>query len=243
LRQGLGELGEGGGPDYHLKGTACWDFAMKQILKSGKRPQDWQTSCSIALAVNPTRPRMTPKSKAERRWQPLAPGFAFTELLVIVGITAVLLIGVAGFALFSGRSFAAIFNYVDLDDANRVAMEQLAKDLRQAKRVTAFGTNYLYLEDVDKTPLKYDYSAPERTLTRSKAGVTKTILSECDTLKFDICQRNALVGSYELSAAGATNDSAKVIDVSWVCSRTIFGKKENGETIQPTRMFVRKQGS
>jgi hypothetical protein len=37
-------------------------------------------------------------------------GFAFTELLVIVGTTVVLLIGVAGFALFSGRSFAAIFN-------------------------------------------------------------------------------------------------------------------------------------
>jgi len=170
-------------------------------------------------------------------------GFAFIELLVIVGITVVLLIGVAGFALFSGRSFAAIFNYVDLDDANRVAMEQLAKDLRQAKRVTGFGANYLYLEDADKEPLKYDYNAADRTLSRSKGGVTKTVLSECDTLKFDICQRNALAGSYEIYSGGSSNDSAKVIDVSWVCSRTIFGKNENGETIPPTRMFFRKQGS
>src|SRR3954453_21659110 len=94
-------------------------------------------------------------------------GFAFTELLVIIGVTSMLLLGVAAFALFSGRSFAAIFNYVDLDDANRAAMEQLAKDLRQAKRVTGSGANFLYLEDSDRAALKYDYSAPDRTLTRT----------------------------------------------------------------------------
>src|SRR5213076_3067836 len=105
---------------------------------------------------------------------------------------------------------------------------------------TRSGTNFLYLEDSDRVTLKYDYSASDRTLTRTKGGITKTILSECDTLKFDICQRSALAGSSEF--ASATNDSAKVIDVSWNFSRINFGKKEKGETLPPPRMLIRKQG-
>jgi len=55
-------------------------------------------------------------------------------------------------------------------------------------------------------------------------------------------QRNPIDGSLEVYDA-ASFDVAKVIDVSWVCSRTIFGRKENTESVQTARIVIRKQGS
>ena len=49
-------------------------------------------------------------------------------------------------------------------------------------------------------------------------------------------------GSYDVYPAG-TIATAKVIDVSWVCSRTLFGRKENTESVQTARIVIRKQGS
>jgi len=177
--------------------------------------------------------------------EPRRRGFVLSELLVVMGVSTILLVALAAVSMFSGRSFAAIFNYVDLDDANRVAMDQLSRDIRQANRVTAFSTNYLYLEDGDPglSAIKYDYSPSLRTLTRTKNSVSKTVLSDCDSLKFDVCQRNPVGGSYDVYPVATTIDTAKVIDVSWVCSRTLFGRKENTESVQTARIVIRKQGS
>src|SRR5258705_8673927 len=90
-------------------------------------------------------------------------GFVLSEMVMVMGISTMLVVALAAVSMFSSRSFAAIFNYVDLDDANRVAMDQLSRDIRQANRVTAFSTNYLYLEDTDLSIIQYDYSSTNRT--------------------------------------------------------------------------------
>src|SRR3954469_19321011 len=135
----------------------------------------------------------TTSGKSQRR-----AGFVLSEMLVVMGVSTILLVALAAVSMFSSRSFAAIFNYVDLDDANRVAMDQLSRDIRQANRVTAFSTNYLYLEDADLSIIQYEYSSTNRTLTRTKNTASRTILSDCDTLKFDVCQRNPVGGSYDV---------------------------------------------
>src|SRR5437870_4991689 len=63
-------------------------------------------------------------------------GFALSEMLVVMGISTIAMLAITAFTMFSSRSFAAIFNYVDLDDANRVAMDKLSRDIRQANGVT-----------------------------------------------------------------------------------------------------------
>jgi Tfp pilus assembly protein PilW len=175
-------------------------------------------------------------------------GFVLSEILVVMGISTILILAITAFTMFTGRSFAAIFNYVDLDDANRVAMDQLSRDIRQANRVTDFTTNgyNLTLETPDDAggvwSLSYAYDPTARTLTRSMNSVSKVILRDCDTLNFDIRQRNPIAGSYDVYPVATTISTAKVIDVSWVCSRTIFGRKENTESVQTARIVIRKQG-
>ena len=175
-------------------------------------------------------------------------GFVLSEILVVMGISTILILAITAFTMFSGRSFAAIFNYVDLDDSNRIAMDQLSRDIRQANRVTSFTTNgySLTLETPDDSggvaSLSYTYDSTARTLTRLKNSVSKVLLHDCDSLHFDIRQRNPIGGSYDVYPVATTISTAKVIDVSWVCSRTIFGRKENTESVQTARIVIRKQG-
>jgi len=163
-------------------------------------------------------------------------------MLVVMGISTMAMLAITAFTMFSSRSFAAIFNYVDLDDSNRIAMDKLSRDIRQANGVTAFSTNFVTL-DYPGGAIDYRYDKAAGTLTRTEGGVPKVILSNCDTLYFDVCKRPTTPGSYEVYPVATTIDTAKVIDVSWVCSRTIFGRKENTEAVQTARIVIRKQGS
>ena len=169
-------------------------------------------------------------------------GFVLTEIVVALGVTLLLFASVCAFSAFSGRSFAAMFNYVDLDEVNRIAMDQVTRDLRQANRVTDFTATSLTLEDADLALISYTYDATARSLTRMKNGVTRLLLKDCDRLSFTVGQRNPVGGSYDVYPA-ATAKTAKVVNVSWACSRTICGVKENTENVQTARIIIRKQGT
>jgi hypothetical protein len=159
-----------------------------------------------------------------------------------IGITGLVIIVLTSFVMFSSRSFAALFNYVDLDDANRIAIDVITRDVRQANRVTASTATSLTLEDSDGSFITFAYSPSTHTLTRTKSGNAMVLLRDCDSLSFSLGQRNTVGGSYDVYPA-ATPTTCKVVNVSWICSRTIFGKKENSESVQTARIVIRKQGS
>ena len=169
-------------------------------------------------------------------------GYTLIETLFTVGVTSLSLLALATFYLFSTHSFVTLFNYVDLDDDNRIAMDQLTRDVRQCNCVKSYTTNSLVLTDSDLADLAYDYSPTTRTLTRTKSGVSQLILKECDRLAFVIDQRNPVNGTYDIYPS-ATPATAKVVNVSWMCSRSIFGYKEDTESVQTARIVIRKQGS
>jgi hypothetical protein len=108
--------------------------------------------------------------------------------------------------------------------------------------VTAYSTNSITLQDSDLSSIVYSYNPRSRVLNRIQNGSSRVILHDCDSLGFSIGQRNTVGGSYDVYPA-ATPATAKVVNVSWVCSRTIFGKKENSESVQTARIVIRKQGS
>lgn len=160
------------------------------------------------------------------------------EIVVVIGVITILVLAITSLSMYSGRSFAAIFNYVDLDEANRLVMDQLSRDLRQASRVTACTSNSLILEDADLSTLSYTYHRGSRTLSRAKGNSARVLLHDCDNLRFDVVRRSQLDGVRDVypTAAG----TAKVIDVSWVCSRTIFGRNQNPESIPIARVVLGK---
>lgn len=173
-----------------------------------------------------------------------AAGFALLEAVIAAGITTLMVLVLCSFTIFSGHSFATLFNYVDLHDVNRIAMDRITRDVRQANRVKAATSTSLTLEEADGvSEIVYTYSPSLRTLFRSKTGwPMEQILTECERLEFTLGQRNPVGGSFDVYNPSSMN-LVKVVNVSWMCSRSILGRKENTESVQTARIVIRKQGT
>jgi Tfp pilus assembly protein PilW len=176
--------------------------------------------------------------------RPARPGgrtaFTLVELLVTMGLSSILLIAVASLSLYTGRTFAALTNYVDLDNASRNALDTITSDVRQVRWLNRFSPSNLVFADFDNQDLTYTYNGNAKTLSRIKGGQATVLLRECDTLMFRMYQRNTASNTFDLIST--TNVTmCKAIDVSWVCSRQIFGKRVNTESVQTARIIIRKQ--
>ena len=173
-------------------------------------------------------------------------GFLLAETMMAVLVVTVLMLSIVMFMVFSMRSFTTMYNYVELDDRNRIAMDQLTRDVRQCKRVIACDATRLVLEDDDGLPLSYTYhpaaGAEEGRLVRNKNGSDRVVLTGCDRLTFHIGQRNTVTGTYDYYPA-ASPATAKIVNVAWLCSRKVMGRKENTESVQTARIVIRKQGT
>lgn len=180
-------------------------------------------------------------TSTEQRASRSQAGFTLSEMMIAVGITGILMVVLACISMLSGRTFVAFANYVDLDDANRIAMDTLTRDLRGCNRVTSCTATTLIVEDADGLPITYVFSPGAQTLTRTKNGTSKVMLKGCDALTFSIAQRNPVGGSYDVYPAAGPS-TAKVVNVAWNCSRTIFGRKANTENVQTARIVIRRQG-
>jgi prepilin-type N-terminal cleavage/methylation domain-containing protein len=169
-------------------------------------------------------------------------GMTLVEFMVASAITSLLGLGVASLLFYSGRSFAAIANYVELDHSSRMALDRMSREIRQANRLTAFTSTSLTFEDADGGQLSYTYNTTAKTLTRTKDGVADSspLLEECDFLQFSIFQRNSVGGTYDQYAA-ATASTCKLVQLNWVCSRKIFGIPKNTESVQSAKIVIRKQ--
>jgi Tfp pilus assembly protein PilW len=168
-------------------------------------------------------------------------GGTLVEALIAIGVTGLIMMALASISMVSGRSFVAFANYVDLDSANRIAMDILTRDIRECNRVTGYTTNRLIIEDFSGFSVTYEYDQDRQTLVRSRNGVSKTLLTGCESLNFNIAQRNPLNGNYDVYPTATVSD-AKVVNVSWNCSRNILGHRANTENVQTARIVIRRQG-
>jgi len=167
------------------------------------------------------------------------------ELLVAVALGGVVMTAVMTLAFFSARSFAAITNYVDLDNSSRNALDIMSREIRQADRLLSGDDHQLVFTHTDPVSgaaftISYIYNPDNRTLTRLRPGESRTVLlQECDFLKFSIFQRNPVGGTYDQYPT-ANPATCKLVQLSWVCSRTILGKQANTESVQSAKVVMRK---
>jgi hypothetical protein len=173
-----------------------------------------------------------PKAKKWRR------ALTLVETLVAVGISSIAFAALAAFAFYSGRSFAAIGNYVDLDNTSRKAVDLMTKEIRQAKSLTGYQTNALTFTDYDDKQLQYIYDPAGQTLTRVKDTIPTVLLTGCDSLEFHIYDGAPNPGTNNFNL---TTDAArcKLIDMKWRCSRLLLGQKANTETVQTAQVVIR----
>ncbi|MFT4588024.1 MAG: Tfp pilus assembly protein PilW [Candidatus Binatia bacterium] len=165
-------------------------------------------------------------------------GASLVELLVSVGISGMVLAVIAVFMMYTARSFASLDNYLDLDVKSRLALDRMSREIRQADGLTSFATNQLVFAYTG-TNLTFAHDAVAKTLTRSFMGTSETLLEGCDELTFSIFQRNPINGSFEQYPT-ASADTAKLIQLDWVCSREIMGQTANTESVQSAKIVIRK---
>lgn len=164
-------------------------------------------------------------------------GMTLVEVLIALGIAGILMIALASMTMFSSKSLAGLYNYVDLCSGNRQTLDRMSSEIRQAQRLTGFTTNKLTFVDSDGKALVYEYFPDERVLRRSKDGIDETLLTGCDKLTFTSYRRNTQQGTFD---QGTTNVASKVITVDWTCSRMILGARVNTEPVQSAKFVVRK---
>jgi type II secretory pathway component PulJ len=189
--------------------------------------------CKIT-SINARRPR----ERASR-------GFTLLEGVLAMGIGSMLMIAVASMIFFSARSFAALANYVDLNTKSRVALDQMSRDIRNSDRMIHFSTNRLEFLELDATILAYVHDPEDRTLSMIRmqgttVTETKVLLTECDSLEFQVFARNPRQGTYDQYPAGVPAN-AKLVRLQWVSSRDILGKKATTESVQTARIVIRNQ--
>jgi Tfp pilus assembly protein PilW len=161
---------------------------------------------------------------------------------VAVAISSLVLAGLGSLIFYTGRSFAALANYVDLDAKSRHALDTMSREIRQSNKVISGTATTLTIEDADGKQVVYNYDAGSRTVTRMKDGVAdeEPLLTECNFLEFKMFQRNPVAGAYDQYAA-ATASLCKLVQLRWVCSRDLITAKWNTESVQSAKIVIRKQ--
>jgi len=163
------------------------------------------------------------------------------EMMIAVTIFLIAMSAVMTLTLYGARAFAAITNYVDLDQYSRKALDRMSLEIRQADRLDYYTTNRLVMSiNGGTTNLIYSYDPIAKQLVRYLGTEVETLLKECSTLRFDMFDRNTVSNSFDqFPTSVATN--AKLIRVSWTCTRTILGSEVNTESVQSAKIVIRKQ--
>lgn len=164
------------------------------------------------------------------------------EMMIASAIVSIVFAAIASLSFFAARSFAAMTNYVDLDQKSRDALDKMTSQIRETNKLLEGSEERLVFEDSDSGKLVYEYDRSDRMLWRSKNGTRDAapLLEQCDLLKFAMFQRNPVGGTYDQFPT-ATPETAKVIQMTWVCSRTILGAKVNTESVLSAKIVIRKQ--
>ena len=163
--------------------------------------------------------------------------FTLVEAVVALGLGVFVLAVVATLTMYTVRSFVALGNYNDLERASTRALDTMSREIRQAAVMIDFSTNRVELRTLDGTELTYEYDADAETLTQIKGAERKVLLEQCDQLAFNMSQRNP---SNNFTFYPTSSESqAKLLDVTWRCSRKILGQKLNTESVQTAKIVIR----
>ncbi len=169
-----------------------------------------------------------------------ARGFTLSEYMVGIGVGLLVTLTVVPLSIFSGRTFAALANYSELNAAGTRALDSITRDVRQAVALTEFTSTRLTLNMGSNQPvLVYAYDPAQRTLMRQQGTNSEVLLWGCDSLLFSIYQRTAISNSFD-QAEATTPARAKVLKANWTCSRRVPGGSLNTESDQSARVVIRK---
>jgi prepilin-type N-terminal cleavage/methylation domain-containing protein len=177
-------------------------------------------------------------------------GWTLVEMMVAVGIFGLASMSLMGTYIFSVKSMASMYAYAVLDQYNRQAMDQLTREIRQAKNVLAYTTNSITIltanDDGSSGPrVKYEFVPSTKKMVRRNLsdGTAKLLLDNCSLLSFELytrCPSNAVFGSFPVAVNNWSN-TVKVLQLTWKTMITQPSGIANSENVQTARIVIRKQ--
>src|SRR5262245_43485388 len=109
-------------------------------------------------------------------------GAAFTLVEMMVSLAVFSIVGMALMTIYvySIRSFAALTNYSMLDKENRLAMDKMTFEIRQAKQIVNYTTNgssSLTILNGNNDTVTYSFNPGSKQMVRqSSAGESQILL-------------------------------------------------------------------
>ena len=177
-------------------------------------------------------------------------GFTLVELLVTSAVASLIVVAIMALILYSARSFAALTNYVDLDQNSRDALNEITREIRQSDRLISGAAQSMAFQFSNPTnaaitwQVSFVYNPTAKTLTRVEGSQRKVLLTECTELRFNYFQRNPISGTYDqfpTATPPLVNPSTcKLVQLNWVCSRSIMQQSVNTESVQSAKVVIRK---
>lgn len=168
-------------------------------------------------------------------------GFTLIELLIALATGTLAITALGMFAIYTARGFAAIANYMDLDRNSRTTLDRLSQIIREADGVLSYSPAALQLS-YHGTNVWFTYSSDAKALTyQGIDGINEKLLSDCTFFNFEIFQRNSVAGTYDQYPVTPDKNVAKIVQVSWVCSKTLINTLLNSESVQSAKIVIRKQ--
>jgi prepilin-type N-terminal cleavage/methylation domain-containing protein len=164
-------------------------------------------------------------------------GFTLVEVLAASALGLVAMTALAALTLYTSRSFVAIGNYNDLERASNLALDTLSREVRGAQQLLSFNTNRIELRNAAGQTVAYEYSPALREFARRTATQRTVLLEGCDLLRFNMSQRNPS-NDFNFYPASSVAE-AKLVDVSWRCSRRVMGQQINTESVQTAKIVIR----
>lgn len=164
--------------------------------------------------------------------------FTLPEVSVAAGVGLIVVLLLMLLSFYTSRTFVAIANYVNMDQHSQLALDKMSREIRQARRLTNLSSTSLTIEDVDNKSVLFRYDPDARALVRESNGQTNTYLTDCDSLQFTNTQRTVISNTFDAYQTAYVTNS-KLIQVTWVCSKSILGSKANTESVQSAKIVLR----
>jgi hypothetical protein len=183
-----------------------------------------------------------PKRKSQSGW-------TLAEMSVGVGVFSISGFALAMIFIFCIRSFAAVANYATLNKANRQAMDQVVREIRQAQSVINYASNAttrsLTILNGDNATVTYTFDSGSQQFTRNDGTSTKMLLTNCNLLNFQLYVRPPQSNSFDNYPVMMTTNwqqEVKVVELTWKTSMNICPTAEvNSEDVQTAKVIIRKQ--
>src|SRR5687768_17565786 len=77
--------------------------------------------------------------------------FTLPEMMMAIAVSSVILTALLSFLVYSSRSFAAMSNYVDLEQRSQDALDQMTRDIRETQYLSNYTTAEINGQTVTNT--------------------------------------------------------------------------------------------